>query len=101
MDRLRGSSMRVLSAAKGEEVVALGFAPGRAAVVAAYSGGGIFLWDLASADPPRGYRENLYRSDSERTLTFTPDGLALLEEGTENSIPNRIDLETGKETPLG
>src|SRR5262249_15032365 len=89
-------SMRVLSAAKGE-VTALGFAPDRPALVAVYERSGVFVWNLASAEPPVGFGEHTFFRP--RPLTFSPDGQHVLQTAHDGHIA--IDLTTGKVTRFG
>ncbi len=87
--------MRVLSAGKGE-VVALGFAPGRALLVAAYEREGVFVWDLAtdaaavSCGPPEYFRP--------RTIVFSPDGERFFRTAGRRYSFN---IDTGQRTPVG
>lgn len=87
--------MRVLSAAKGE-VVAVGFVPGRAAVVAAYESAGVFVWDLSSAEPPVGFGRHEYFRP--RSLTFAPDGRYLVQSNSTGRVA--VNLVSGKRTPI-
>ena len=75
--------MRVFSAAKGE-VVAVGFVPGRAAVVAAYESAGVYVWDLSSSDPPVGFGRHEYFRP--RSLTFSADGRHLVQSNSTGRV---------------
>ncbi|MBA4063825.1 MAG: hypothetical protein C0501_08960 [Isosphaera sp.] len=87
--------MRVLSAGK-REVVAVGFAPGGAALVGLYDWDGAFVWDPGSADPPRRCLPagHFYP----RALVFTPAGGLVRPAGPRLVA---VDPATGDRSPLG